>query len=93
MPFTEEAQAKIAAIYGWFRQRLVLLVIGIMLFLQFMTWRAVDRLYIFQTRQLAVISHLASCEEPSDWKTTRFGAFPSEAFNIPASGAADERTI
>jgi hypothetical protein len=46
MPFTEEAQAKIAAIYGWFRQRLVLLVIGIMLFLQFMTWRAVDRLYI-----------------------------------------------
>jgi hypothetical protein len=49
MPFTPEAQAKrakIAAIYGWFRQRFVLLIVGAMLFLQFMTWRALDRLYI-----------------------------------------------
>jgi hypothetical protein len=44
MPYTPEAQAKrakIAAIYGWFRQRLVLLIVCSMLFLQFMTWRAI----------------------------------------------------
>jgi hypothetical protein len=45
MPYTPEAQAKrakIAAIYGWFRQRLVLIIVGIMLLLQFLTWRAVE---------------------------------------------------
>jgi hypothetical protein len=41
MPFTPEAQEKIAAICGWFRQRLVLLIVGVMLFLQFMTWRSI----------------------------------------------------
>jgi hypothetical protein len=49
MPFTPEAlakRAKAAAVYGWFRQRIVLLIVCIMLFLQFMTWRAIDRLYI-----------------------------------------------
>jgi hypothetical protein len=49
MPFTPEALAKraqLAAVYGWFRQRIVLLIVCIMLFLQFMTWRAIDRLYI-----------------------------------------------
>jgi hypothetical protein len=49
MPFTPEALAKraqVAAVYGWFRQRIVLLIVCIMLVLQFMTWRAIDRLYI-----------------------------------------------
>jgi hypothetical protein len=49
MPYTPEAQAKrakIAAIYGWFRQRLVLFIVAAMLIMQFMTWRAIDRLYI-----------------------------------------------
>jgi hypothetical protein len=49
MPFTPEALAKraqVAAVYRWFRQRIVLLIVCIMLFLQFMTWRAIDRLYI-----------------------------------------------
>jgi hypothetical protein len=43
MPYTPEAQAKIAAIYGWFRQQLVLLIVVAMLIMQFMTWRAIDR--------------------------------------------------
>jgi hypothetical protein len=49
VPFTPEAlekRAKIAAAYRWVRQRLVLLIVCIMLILQFMTWRAIDRLYI-----------------------------------------------
>jgi hypothetical protein len=46
MPITPEAQAKraqIAAIYGWLRQRLVLVIVASMLLLQFLTWRAVER--------------------------------------------------
>jgi hypothetical protein len=46
MTYTPEAQAKrakIAAIYGWFRQRLVLMTVAIMLLLQFLTWRAIER--------------------------------------------------
>jgi hypothetical protein len=43
MPFTPEAQAKFAAIYGWFRQRLVLMIVAMMLLLQFLTWRAIER--------------------------------------------------
>jgi hypothetical protein len=45
MPFTPEALAKrdqIAAVYAWFRQRLVLIVVSIMLILQFMTWRSIE---------------------------------------------------
>ena len=42
MPFTPEAQAKIAVIYGWFRQRLVLLIVVAMLVMQFMTWRSIE---------------------------------------------------
>jgi hypothetical protein len=47
VPFTPEALAKraqIAAIYGWFRQRAVLIVVALMLFFQFLTWRAVDKM-------------------------------------------------
>ena len=43
MPYTPEAQAKIAALYGWFRQRLVLLIVTAMLVLQFITWRSIER--------------------------------------------------
>ena len=46
MPFTPEAlakRAKIAAIYGWFRQRLVLVIVAAMLIMQFMTWQAIER--------------------------------------------------
>jgi hypothetical protein len=49
MPFTPEAlekRAQVAAVYAWFRQRLVLIVVLIMLILQFMTWRAISGLYI-----------------------------------------------
>jgi hypothetical protein len=49
MPFTPEAlakRAKIAAGYAWFRQRLVLIIVSIMLILQFMTWRTMSELYI-----------------------------------------------
>jgi hypothetical protein len=46
MPFTLEAQAKIAAIYGWFRQRLVLLIVAAMLVLQFMTWRSIEEMRV-----------------------------------------------
>jgi hypothetical protein len=49
MPYTPEAlakRAKVAAVYAWFRQRLVLIIVSIMLILQFMTWRAIDQLYI-----------------------------------------------
>ena len=45
MPFTPEAlakRAKVASVYGWFRQRIVLLIVCIMLFLQFMTWRSIE---------------------------------------------------
>ena len=44
MPYTPEAlakRAKLAAAYAWFRQRLVLIIVSVMLFLQFMTWRAI----------------------------------------------------
>jgi len=47
MPFTPEAQAKrakIAAVYGWFRQRLVLLIVAAMLVMQFMTWRSIEEM-------------------------------------------------
>ena len=46
MPFTPEAQAKraqAAAVYEWFRRRLVLIIVSIMLVLQFLTWRALER--------------------------------------------------
>jgi len=46
VPFTPEAQAKraqVAAVYDWFRRRLVLIIVAIMLVLQFLTWRAVER--------------------------------------------------
>jgi hypothetical protein len=49
MPYTPEALAKraqVAAVYGWFRQRFVLMIVLIMLILQFMTWRAISDLYI-----------------------------------------------
>jgi hypothetical protein len=42
MPFTPEAQAKFAAIYGWFRQRLVLIIVAALLTMQFMTWRSIE---------------------------------------------------
>jgi hypothetical protein len=47
MPFTPEALARrtqVAAVYGWFRKRIVLLIVCIMLFLQFMTWRAIEEM-------------------------------------------------
>jgi len=44
MPFTLEAQTKFAAIYSWFRQRLVLLIVGVMLLLQFITWRSIEEM-------------------------------------------------
>jgi hypothetical protein len=46
VPFTPEAQAKraqAAAAYDWFRRRLVLIIVSIMLLLQFLTWRAFER--------------------------------------------------
>jgi hypothetical protein len=46
LPFTPEAKAKraqAAAVYDWFRRRLVLIIVVIMLLLQFLTWRAVER--------------------------------------------------
>jgi hypothetical protein len=46
VPFTPEALAKraqIVAVYAWFRERLVLIVVAIMLILQFMTWRSIER--------------------------------------------------
>jgi len=46
VPFTPEAQAKraqAAVVYDWFRRRLVLIIVAIMLLLQFLTWRAVER--------------------------------------------------
>jgi hypothetical protein len=46
VPFTPAAQAKraqVAAIYDWFRRRLVLIIVAVMLLLQFLTWRAVER--------------------------------------------------
>jgi hypothetical protein len=42
MPYTPEAQAKIAVIYDWLRQRLVLLIVVAMLILQFMTWHSIE---------------------------------------------------
>jgi hypothetical protein len=45
VPFTPEALAKraqIVAVYAWFRQRLVLIVVSLMLILQFMTWRSIE---------------------------------------------------
>jgi hypothetical protein len=47
MPYTPEAlakRAKIAAAYGWFRQRLVLLFVTGLLVLQFMTWRSMEEM-------------------------------------------------
>jgi hypothetical protein len=47
MPFTPEALAKrdqIAAVYAWFRQRAVLIIVALMLFFQFMTWQAVNKM-------------------------------------------------
>jgi hypothetical protein len=49
MPYTPEAlakRAKIAAAYDWFRQRLVLIIVSIMLILQFMTWRTMAEFYV-----------------------------------------------
>jgi hypothetical protein len=46
MPYTPEALAKraqVAAAYAWLRQRLVLIIVSIMLILQFMTWRSIER--------------------------------------------------
>ena len=46
VPFTPEALAKraqVAAVYEWFRRRLVLIIVAIMLLLQFLTWRAIER--------------------------------------------------
>lgn len=42
MPFTPETLTKVAAVYGWFRQRLVLLIVAAMLIMQFMTWRSIE---------------------------------------------------
>jgi len=42
VPFTPEASAKIQAIYGWFRQPLVVLFVTGLLVLQFMTWRSIE---------------------------------------------------
>jgi hypothetical protein len=47
VPFTPEAlekRAKIAAAYGWVRQRAVLIIVALMLLFQFMTWQAVNRM-------------------------------------------------
>lgn len=44
MPFTPEALAKraqLVAIYGWFRQRLVLFLVCALLALQVLTWQAI----------------------------------------------------
>jgi hypothetical protein len=46
MPYTPEAlvkRAKVAAVYGWFRQRLVLFILAAMLITQFMTWQAIEK--------------------------------------------------
>ena len=46
MPFTPEAQrAQAAAVYGWFRRWFALIIVAIMLLLQFLTWRAVERVH------------------------------------------------
>jgi hypothetical protein len=47
MPYTPEAlamRAQVAVVYGWFRQRLVLIIVSVMLILQFLTWRTMDRI-------------------------------------------------
>jgi hypothetical protein len=44
VPYTPEAKAKIAAIYGWFRQRAVLIIVALMLLFQFMTWQTMERI-------------------------------------------------
>jgi hypothetical protein len=43
VPFAPGAEARAAGIYGWFRQRTVLIIVALMLFFQFMTWRAADK--------------------------------------------------
>jgi hypothetical protein len=43
VPFTPEARAQVFAAYDWFRRRLVLIIVAVMLALQFLTWRAVER--------------------------------------------------
>ena len=42
MPYTPEAKARFSTVYAWFRQRLVLAIVGAMLVMQFMTWRSID---------------------------------------------------
>jgi hypothetical protein len=45
VPTPEEAErAKIIAAYRWFRQRLVVIIFGILLVLQFMTWRSIEEM-------------------------------------------------
>jgi hypothetical protein len=47
MPYTPEAlakRAKLAAVYAWFRQRLALIIVSMMLILQFLTWQAIERM-------------------------------------------------
>jgi hypothetical protein len=47
VPFTPEAlakRAKVAAAYGWFRQRLVLIIVAALLTMQFMTWRSIEEM-------------------------------------------------
>jgi hypothetical protein len=64
MPYTPEAQAKrakIAAIYGWFRQRFVLFIVAAMLILQFMTWRAVDKMAEMMPRDPPRCSEYEPC--------------------------------
>src|SRR5450631_3916983 len=86
MPFTPEALAKraqVAAVYGWFRQRIVLLIVCIMLFLQFMTWRAIDRLYI-PSHRIVALARRATCwaqsryRARSPWTAPRYGSFQSK---------------
>jgi hypothetical protein len=41
-PGTQAKRAQAAAVYDWFRRRLVLIIVAIMLLLQFLTWRAIE---------------------------------------------------
>lgn len=41
MPLKPEARAQVAAIYGWFRHRLVLFLVCALLAFQVLTWQAI----------------------------------------------------
>jgi hypothetical protein len=43
-PLGELRKTQAIAVYDWFRRRLVLILVAAMLVLQFLTWRAVERI-------------------------------------------------